>query len=61
MKRTIIRMTSKNARVGACIPNCPEGAMQIVDGKARLVSDLSATDSARASRLPRSGDYHRRS
>ncbi len=25
---------------GACIPNCPEGALQIIDGKARLVSDL---------------------
>ena len=23
-----------------CIPNCPEGAIQIIDGKARLVSDL---------------------
>jgi len=25
---------------GECIPNCPEGALQIIDGKARLVSDL---------------------
>ncbi|MFC1599326.1 ATP-binding protein [Candidatus Omnitrophota bacterium] len=25
---------------GVCIPNCPEGALQIIDGKARLVSDL---------------------
>lgn len=24
---------------GLCIPNCPEGALRIVDGKARLVSD----------------------
>jgi len=23
-----------------CIPNCPEGALQIIDGKARLISDL---------------------
>ncbi|MFA6088945.1 MAG: 4Fe-4S binding protein [Candidatus Woesearchaeota archaeon] len=23
-----------------CIPNCPEGAMKIIDGKARLISDL---------------------
>ena len=23
-----------------CIPNCPEGALQVIDGKARLVSDL---------------------
>lgn len=26
---------------GLCIPGCPEGALQIIDGKARLVSDLS--------------------
>jgi len=25
---------------GECIPNCHEGALQIIDGKARLVSDL---------------------
>ena len=25
---------------GECIPNCPEGALQLIDGKARLVSDL---------------------
>ena len=25
---------------GLCIPNCPEGALQIIDNKARLVSDL---------------------
>lgn len=25
---------------GDCIPNCPEGALQIIDGKARLISDL---------------------
>ncbi|RME54891.1 4Fe-4S dicluster domain-containing protein [Candidatus Woesearchaeota archaeon] len=25
---------------GNCIPSCPEGALQIIDGKARLVSDL---------------------
>jgi ferredoxin len=25
---------------GDCIPNCPEGALQIIDEKARLVSDL---------------------
>lgn len=26
---------------GECIPGCPEGALQIIDGKARLVSDLA--------------------
>jgi ferredoxin len=25
---------------GLCIPNCPEGATQLIDGKARMVSDL---------------------
>ena len=25
---------------GLCIPNCPEGALQIIDNKARMVSDL---------------------
>ena len=25
---------------GQCIPDCPEGALQIIDGKARLISDL---------------------
>jgi ferredoxin len=25
---------------GQCVPNCPEGALQMVDGKARLVGDL---------------------
>ncbi len=25
---------------GECVPGCPEGALQIIDGKARMVSDL---------------------
>lgn len=25
---------------GLCIPNCPEGALRVIDGKVRLVSDL---------------------
>lgn len=25
---------------GQCIPDCPEGALQVIDGKARLISDL---------------------
>ncbi|MFC1629192.1 ATP-binding protein [Gemmatimonadota bacterium] len=25
---------------GLCIPECPEGALQVIDGKARLISDL---------------------
>jgi ferredoxin len=41
MKRTIIHIDETKCNgCGACIPNCPEGAMQIVDNKARLISDL---------------------
>ena len=25
---------------GVCVPNCPEGALQVIDGKARLVGEL---------------------
>lgn len=40
-KRKIIRIDDEKCNgCGACIPNCPEGALQIIDGKARLVSDL---------------------
>ncbi len=41
MKRQIIEIDeNKCDGCGACIPNCPEGALQIIDGKARLISDL---------------------
>jgi NAD-dependent dihydropyrimidine dehydrogenase PreA subunit len=41
MKRTIIKIDEDKCNgCGLCIPNCPEGAIQIIDGKARLVSDL---------------------
>ena len=41
MKRKIIQIDEKKCNgCGKCIPNCPEGALQIIDGKARLVSDL---------------------
>lgn len=40
-KRKIITIDEKLCDgCGLCIPNCPEGAMQIIDGKARLISDL---------------------
>lgn len=40
-KRSIIRIDeAKCTGCGDCIPNCPEGALQVIDGKARLVSDL---------------------
>jgi NAD-dependent dihydropyrimidine dehydrogenase PreA subunit len=41
MKRNIISIDdNKCTGCGQCIPDCPEGALQIIDGKARLVSDL---------------------
>lgn len=41
LKRKIIVIDEEKCNgCGACIPNCPEGAIQIVDGKARLISDL---------------------
>ena len=41
MKRKIIKINEEKCNgCGLCIPNCPEGALQIIDGKARLVSDL---------------------
>jgi ferredoxin len=40
-KRTIITIDEEKCNgCGLCIPNCPEGALQVIDGKARLVSDL---------------------
>jgi ferredoxin len=41
MLRKIIQIDEEKCNgCGLCIPNCPEGALQIIDGKARLVSDL---------------------
>ncbi len=41
MKRKIINIDQKKCTgCGLCIPGCPEGAIQLIDGKARLVSDL---------------------
>jgi len=41
MLRKIIKIDEEKCTgCGDCIPNCPEGALQIIDGKARLVSDL---------------------
>ena len=40
-KRKIIKIDEdKCTGCGQCIPNCREGAIQVIDGKARLVSDL---------------------
>ncbi len=39
--RKIVRIDEELCNgCGQCIPNCAEGALQIVDGKARLVSDV---------------------
>ena len=41
MIREIIRIDEEKCDgCGLCIPGCPEGALQVIDGKARLVSDL---------------------
>jgi ferredoxin len=41
MKRNIITIDNDRCTgCGVCIPNCPEGAIQLIDGKARLISDL---------------------
>ena len=40
-KRKIIKINEEKCNgCGLCIPNCPEGALQIIDGKARLISDI---------------------
>ncbi len=42
MKRKIIQIDEEKCTgCGQCIPDCPEGALQLIEGKARLVSDLS--------------------
>ncbi|MDV2481879.1 4Fe-4S dicluster domain-containing protein [Methanoculleus sp. Wushi-C6] len=41
MKRKIIEIDEEKCTgCGLCIPDCPEGALQVIEGKARLVSDL---------------------
>ena len=41
MLRKIIQIDEELCNgCGLCIPNCHEGALQIIDGKARLISDL---------------------
>ncbi len=41
MKRKIIEINEELCNgCGLCIPNCHEGALQVIDGKARLISDL---------------------
>ncbi|MCM8763905.1 MAG: 4Fe-4S binding protein [Candidatus Omnitrophica bacterium] len=41
MKRRVIEIDEEKCTgCGQCIPSCPEGAIQIIDGKARIISDL---------------------
>ncbi len=41
IKRDIIKIDKEKCNgCKLCIPNCPEGALQIIDDKARLISDL---------------------
>ena len=41
MKRKIIQIDQEKCNgCGLCVPDCPEGALQVIDGKARLVGDL---------------------
>ncbi len=41
MKRQIIKIDEEKCNgCGECVPTCPEGALQIIDGKARLVGEL---------------------
>ncbi|MBA7552254.1 Ferredoxin-type protein NapF [subsurface metagenome] len=41
MKRQIISIDEEKCTgCGDCIPECHEGALQLIDGKAQLISDL---------------------
>ena len=41
MKRDVIRIDEEKCTgCGSCVTGCPEGALQLIDGKARVVSDL---------------------
>lgn len=41
MKRKIIKIEEEKCDgCGVCVPECHEGALQVIDGKVRLISDL---------------------
>jgi len=62
MKRQIIKIDeSKCNGCGVCVPNCPDGAIQVIDGKARLISDLFCDGlGACIRRVPYGSHYSRR-
>jgi ferredoxin len=40
MKRDILKIDEELCNgCGLCVPNCHEGALQVIDGKVRLVSE----------------------
>ena len=41
MKRDILKIAEDLCNgCGECVPNCHEGALQVIDGKVRLISEL---------------------
>ncbi len=41
MKRDILKINEDLCNgCGLCVPNCHEGALRVIDGKVRLVSEL---------------------
>src|SRR5512138_1131370 len=41
MKRDILKIDEELCNgCGQCVPNCHEGALQVIDGKVRLISEL---------------------
>ena len=45
MKRTIIKIDEEKCNgCGLCVKGCHEGALQLIDGKAVMISDLLAKE-----------------
>lgn len=40
LRKIVLIDEEKCTGCGDCVPNCAEGALQVIDGKARLISDL---------------------